>query len=366
MPAAIGSLIAPALMSALPSSIGGLLGMGPLMSGALGGGLGNLMSGGDFWKGTLGGLAGGMIPSGTGMMGNMLRGGLTAGIGGGNPLGGALFGGLMSGLPSLSALGGGSGAGMLGANSVSNGVWSPEHVTAYDTFMGNQMTPYSDTMNPYYGGGQNALRSMSNAMTGGAGARVDMGGGATLMPASYSPEPAISDNWQRAFGNDAAMRDVAGGATMGMVQGTPVAPQAAQGNSFLDRILDPRVLAQAGASIFDTMYKTKAAEDMAKRQEKLAREMDTGLGLRKQAAGYAMNPDSIPGSPGYQAALNERRRQLNRLASSRGMLNSGQLPAQLAGAAEQQMGDWYRYYSDTANRGGNVPYPNYQNMLRTM
>lgn len=390
MPSAVGSMLLPSILpSILPAGLGSALGGSNLFSSVLGGGLGSALGGDDFWKGALGGLAGGLMPSvqGTGfgpMMGNALRGAITSGIGGGNPLQGALFGGLLSGLGQAGqGMGGVTGNGMQGANSVSMGVWSPEHVTGYDTFMGNQMTPFSDTMNPFYGGGsQNMLRSISGM--GGGGQGINMGDGASLMKASYQPEMmggGAGSNWASAFGDDTAMRDFAGTQTMGLNQSPGMmrvgnqaaAPQQPGGGSVLDPytnylkgLMAPEKLIPALGQFGMDMYKTKLAEDMADKQMDLAREMDTGLGLRKQAARYATNPDSIPGSPGYQAALNERRRAQMRLASAKGGLRGGALPKQLSTASDELLGNWFQYYANTANRGGNVPYPNYQNMLRSM
>lgn len=324
MTAAVGAMLLPAL---LPTSVMTALGTaGPLLAGALGGGIGNAVAGDDFWKGTLGGLAGGAFdlaaPGITNALGgslgdmapiatNALRGSVMSGAGGGDVLQGAALGGLMGTQP----------------------------------------------MQQMAAQGTNALRSMAGLSPVGDPAQA-VGGGQ-------------SSTWANAFGGDTQMANQAASGIMGQDPGQAVNmagwgnPQQSPMGNYLSGFLDPKVLVPAAAQVGMGLYNTMAQEDMADRQLELAREMDTGLGMRKQAAGYAMNPNSIPGSPGYQAALNERRRQLMRLQSAKGGLHGGALPRQLADSADKLLGDWYGYYSGTANRASNVPYPNYQNMLRT-
>lgn len=322
MPGFIGSVILPTILEG--TALFEML--GPTLTSALGGGLGSALGGGDFMRGAAGGLAGGafdaLSPEISGALGglggyaptamNALRGALVSGVGGGDPLQGALFGGLM-----------GTEAGKSISSSATN-----------------------------------ALRSVAGLDAKGAPGGIDAAESAWLNNGTIpGQQPAQS----------AAIPSLAQRESAWLDNGTiPGAQQAGGAGNYFASLMKPEVIVPAAANFGMGMYQAAQAKDMANKQLALAREMDTGLGLRKQAAGFAMNPDSIAGSPGYQASMNEQRRQLNRLASARGMLNSGQLPAALSSAAEQQMGDWYRYYTDTANRGGNVPYPNYQNMLRTL
>lgn len=302
MPGAIGAMVLPSLLQGT-TLMTALKGAGPLIAAGLGGGLGNALAGGDFWKGTLGGLAGGALNMAMPQMTTALQGSLGDYAGiGANALRGGITSGVMGGNPLMGAALGG--------------------------VMGTQ------PMQQYAQQATNALRNMAGLPVGGA--------------------PGM------------AAANAGGGATPGGAPQTPPLGGGGGGGTFMDKLLNPAALALGGMNMLGTMYQAEAQEDMLDKQMKLAREMDTGLGLRQQAAGYAMDPNSIPGSPGYQAALNERRRALNRLAAQRGMLNSGQLPGQLADAADEQLGAWYQNYANTANRAGGVPYPNYQNTLRSM
>lgn len=312
MPGAIGAMVLPSLLSgtALATTLGSAA---PFVLGAAGGGLGNMLGGDDFWKGALGGLAGAgmssMMPGMTSALGK-------AGLGdmapiAANALRGGVTSGVMGGDPLQGALVGG--------------------------VMGTQ------PMQQMASAGTNALRSMAGLAPLGDPAQAVAGGAGGMSADDYAMQEA-------AF-KTGGMKPLpgAGGTTQ----------------NYLAGFMKPEVLLPAAASFGVGAMQTMAMEDMAERQLDLAREMDTGLGMRKDAANYAMNPDLIPGSPGYQAALNERRRALMRLHSAKGGLQGGALPAQLADSADQLLGDWYGYYSGTANRAGGAAYPNYQNMLRT-
>jgi hypothetical protein len=256
---------------------------------------------------------------------NALRGGITSAAGGGDPLQGALLGTLMA---------------------------SP---------MGKSVTSGAENMARSVTGTQTASSINPNGVaTGTAGGAPSMWGNNSLV----SAQPAT-------MGGDAASINPNTGYNMAAATGAPTMPGAAPQQSgsswdnYMKDLMKPSVVVPALASYGMGMYQTAQAKDLAQQQLALARSQDTGLGVRQQAAGYASDPSTIPGSPGYMESEAARRRALMRLAAARGGLQGGALPGQLADASGAQMQDWWKYYSQTANGSApSVQYPNYQNSLR--
>jgi len=290
MPAAVGALLLPTLLSG--TTIASALGAAaPFVLGALGGGIGNRLAGGDFWRGAAGGLAGGLLKA----------------------------------VPFESMLSGLGGYANIGANALRGGLASaagggdPLQGAVLGAAMGTE--PVQRTMNQLAVGAQKAL-----------------------LPGTMVQAPApITEAGQP------APTTVAAGAIPGAAVPTaPPPPAAPPPQAFGTNLLN--TMAQAAIPAAVMAYGQKS---MADANLNLARELDTGRGVRTQAANMLASGSFI-NDPAYQSEQLARQRRLNRLAAGAGLYHSGNLAEMTAEDEADLYNRWWNRYAALAGSGPNL------------